>query len=217
MKEIWTASFHCARVALPGLLVFAAGCAALHPVENNSRLYLLTATAASNAAQSNEQQAQKNETVLVRPVGIADFLKTKSIAVKTGSNELFLTQSHRWAEPLDLGIRRVLVEDLRRLVANPILIREPLREPNPARSISVQVTEFGAVRHGNGYAVGLSASWQFLDQRSILARGQFNMPRTAWDGKNYDELARNLSRGLGDLAEEISRAIAKEPSNGGGV
>ena len=120
------------------LAVLAAGCMSLKPVKDQTRYYILTPAAKGPAASGSA--ARGRLVVRLQLVEVADYLKGREIAVRSGANEITFATDHDWAEPLDAGVRRVLAEDLR---ASPgigqVVTDQPAPAGRPVKTIVLRV------------------------------------------------------------------------------
>ena len=185
------------RTELAILLTLLAltGCGTTQPTEH----YLLTAEA---QAATGEPMVQR---IGVGPVEVAEYLHDIRLARSTG-NRLELADFHRWAEPLDSGITRVLAENLALLTggAEPVLFpwRGDERPPVAAR-VSVLKLE-----RRNGSAELLSR-WGLYntdnDSRlgGELARLSTPLPTDA----NHSDAVAAYSELLLQLSQRIAEAI----------
>ncbi|HVM49633.1 MAG TPA: PqiC family protein [Candidatus Acidoferrum sp.] len=203
-------------LALAGLL---AGCFSLKPAKTETRYFLLSAVRpAAETGQTNASLA--GCVVRLRPVQIADYLNTRSIAVRGGTNQVHFALFDCWAEPLDSGIRRVLAEDLR---AEPG-IRDVVTEETPpdtqrVYTVYVHVLACEGVNTNRSGSTAFEAVWEVTgsgSQGSASERGVFRSQPTAWKPGDYGELASQTSRALGELSGVLTEAIARLSHKGAG-
>jgi uncharacterized lipoprotein YmbA len=116
----------------------------------------------------------------------------------------------RWGESLDIGIARVLREELlARGAANSVLtagLHTPLEEKDYALNVRVLACE-GAANGG----VIFRAVWELTKggAKQPVASNDYHPADLRWDGKNEASLAAQLSRAVAGLAEEIAAALKK--------
>ena len=87
------------RLLIACALAIPAGCTSAPPPERH--LYLLDTTPPSEAYPANL-------VVGLSRISVADYLKRSEIMLQIGPNEVRPAAQHRWAEPLEDGIRRYL-------------------------------------------------------------------------------------------------------------
>ncbi|MSU47962.1 MAG: membrane integrity-associated transporter subunit PqiC [Opitutus sp.] len=191
-------------LAVLGLLL--AGCSLLPQAQPDpTRIYILSNR--GGAAESGS----KGPAVYLRPVELASYIKSKPMIVRRGDNEIEFREFARWGEPLELGIGRVLREELLTRGAAGIVLAAGLRavgvEYDYALTVRVLACEGGA-----GGAVFFRAAWELStasDAPKIVAQGDYRPGDLRWDGKNESTLAAQLSQAVSGLAAEISGALAK--------
>jgi uncharacterized lipoprotein YmbA len=90
------------------LLACLAGCSLPLPQAQSdpTRFYVLSTSAAGGAAAANAPS------IHLRPVELASYIKSKPMILRRGDNEIEFREYARWGEPLELGIGRVLREEL---------------------------------------------------------------------------------------------------------
>lgn len=185
-------------------------CALPQPQADLTRYYLLGATGATGATG-----AGRACTVGLREVAVPAYLQPKSFAIRTGPNEIKYLDFTCWGEPLDLGITRVLAEDLRAHPRIARVIQGPFR-PNARRNydVAVRVTACEGTTAG---AVRFAADWQIMAPGGgkTVAGGSFTAPTDLrWNGRDYGELAARLSEAVADLGRTIAAALPGDSSSG---
>ena len=74
-----------------------------------SRFYVLNPVTAPLTAGA---EATKAPAMTLQPVEVASYLRSRPLIVRRGENEIQFREFARWGEPLELGIARVLREEL---------------------------------------------------------------------------------------------------------
>jgi len=196
----------------PGLwaalcVLASTGCSLLPQAQPDpTRFYVLSTTAAGAVPQPNAPS------VHLREVELTDYLKGRPVIVRRGDNEIEFREFARWGEPLDLGIARVLREELvARGAASGVRTPGSHREhPKYDAVLSVRVLAAEGGPHG---AVNFRATWELSSPDAkvgILARGDFRASNLHWDGKTEASLASQLSQAVAELAADISAALLKK-------
>jgi len=192
----------CTRIMRAGLLVLAlaagmtAGCARSAP----TRFYTLCP-----AATGDLEPAGAGPVVVVAPVRVAAYLDHSQIVSRLDGGAVHLAELDRWAEPLDDGIRRVLVENLSRLL--------------PSERVSENRSGGARVPH---WRVSVSVSRLERVQDQVILTARWFVMRDAQDGSIAERLStvtvdvgdREVasmvsaqSRALAELSKEIADAI----------
>ena len=172
------------------------------PRSLTTHYYLLTAVAAPAS------DAPLRETVIgVGPVRVAPFLDRPQIITHRNAGETVVSDDRRWAEPLDRGIQRVLVQNLAGLTGADMRNFPWTRTAVPEYAVRVDILDFNRTASGNAL---LEASWILEDikgKRLIYSRKErFMTPVDGADG-DYGALARAYSELTHQLAVNIAAQI----------
>ena len=194
------------------LLTAINGCSLFMPVKDEEHDYLLTA----EPLPKPTAEVKPAGVVRVLPVEVPAYLQTSDM-VMTRTNEVVFAKSHEWAEPLDAGIRRVLVQDLRGVQG----IREVLTdEPPPAHGkpyiISIRILDCEANDTNGQGSVVFSAEWEISQGRpdtAILAKGVFHAPPAPVRRGDYAGVVSQISKAVAELSGILAQAIS-EHANG---
>ena len=130
-----------------------------------SRFYMLNSI--QETAPSATAEADHNSvSICVGPVLLADYLDHKQLCSRDSGNEVLYAEYDRWAEPLDAGIARVLVENLSLLLGTARIDVFPWKSPSPADyQVRIMLLKFNGEPGGQAE---LKARW------SLEARGSKN-------------------------------------------
>jgi len=204
-----------AAVLLVGGLGLLAACSIPLPSAqaDQTRYFLLTAVPGQPGTDTGP--ALKPWVLGVRAVNLAPYLQTRLFAVRSHANEITFLDSTRWAEPLDLGIARVLAEDLQSAKNVARISTQPFRADEQRDfEVLVRVTACEGTADGE---VQFSAGWRILaltGAAGTVGEGSYSATGLRWDGHDYRRLAARLSEALGALSREIAAALPKEPIKG---
>lgn len=178
-----------------------------------TRYYLLTAARPQPEAETGVPL--KRWVVGVRAVQIAPYLQTKSFIVRSHGNEAAFLDFTRWGEPLDLGIARVLAENLQSL-KNVARVAVPPFHADEQRDFEILLHVAACEGTADG-EVRFSARWRILAPAAAagtVAEGSYSASGLRWDGHDYGQLAARLSDALAGLSRDIAAALPKEPAKG---
>jgi uncharacterized lipoprotein YmbA len=150
--------------------------------------------------------------VQLQPIEIASYLRVRPLIVRRGDNEIEFREFAHWGEPLEIGVARVVREELlARGAASAVQMAGTRRErSNYDYGLSIRVV---ACEGGANGAVVFRAIWELSTtgaKGAVVAGGDFRPGDLRWDGKNEASLAAELSRGVAELAGEIAGALAKK-------
>ena len=194
---------------LAALLVTLNGCFSLKPASGDQQYYLLT----GNSSNSSSPHTGPGSIVRLLPIEVPDYLQTRNMAVRTGSNEMIFPTFHEWGEPLDAGIRRVLAEDLR---ASPGIQDVLTDEPPPAGAavyvILIHILSCEGINTNGHSSILFKAAWEISESGNVapFAHGTFNAQPNRWQPGDYSDLAAQLSRAVESLSRELSAAITSK-------
>lgn len=203
-----------AFVVLAAVSLAWGGCSLLpEPKPDPTRYYVLTGSGGAAA------RAEKKPGALIlglKRVEIVPYLNGKDMVVRDRGNEIVYQSFSRWAEPLDASIGRTLVGRLSgsEKVARVYTQGFPF-DVERDYDVAVRVLRCeGERKPGGRYAASFAAVLEVTESRSggsVVLRKVFAAPETAWNGKDYGELASGLSEAVGALAAEVIAALpAKE-------
>jgi len=147
----------------------------------------------------------------VRAVEVAPYLRTKAFAVRRGPNEVGFLEYTRWAEPLEDGLARVLVEDLRGQPGVAGALAAPFRA-DEARDFEVAVRVTACEGTADG-GIRFEAQWRIIAPGSagLVAEGAYAAKDLRWDGRDHAQLAARLSEAAAGLARAVAGALPPAP------
>ena len=188
-----------------GALLISAGCNLLPEAKTDpTRFYLLRSTASGPVAAATAGGAA----VRLRPIELADYLRTRALIVRHDNNEVDFRDFARWGEALGPGITRVLREELFARGA-PVATGGMKTGPSEQKiELRIRILACEGLAEGG---VRFHANWELLAIGGVAARrGDFRPTTLHWDGENETTLAAALSEAIAGLAAEIAPAIAKK-------
>jgi hypothetical protein len=144
--------------------------------------------------------------VEVLPVRLPELLHRPQLVLAQGSEDLGLSETHRWADPLELGMQRVLVADLSALLGSDAVVASPYGDRVKAKyRVEVDVQRCDA--RGGG-ALSLEATWMVTKpgggQALLFRRTALQAPLK---GSDADALVAAHSQVLADLSREIAAGL----------
>lgn len=192
------------RFVLAGVVVaFASGCSVLpEPQADPTRFYVLSSSATAIATPANAP------VVRLAQLDVASYLRARPVVVRRGNNEIEFREFARWGEPLDIGIGRVLREEL---LARGIVVVSGMRRDHPTFTHNLTVRVLSAEGATNG-AVAFRAVWELAaagDKPGPVASGDFGPADLRWDAKTEASLAAKLSEAVAGLAGEIAAGLKR--------
>lgn len=185
-------------------------CSIMAPQPENTKFFVLTPTAgvsAGGAASVAAASATSNLVIGVGPLKFPQYLRGPEVVTRTGPSELALSDTERWAEPLDSGFARVLSDNLSRLLGTQQVVTFPWYNPGQIDyAVQVNVMRFETDPKGKPE---LQAQWSIRDAHSgkvLIARESDVAGPAEAAGPSPSA---GLSQVLGSLSQEIASQIVQ--------
>lgn len=188
------------------LLAAVSGCSLLPEAQSDPTKYFVLSTPANGGA------AQPNApTVHLREVELASYLRGRPLVVRRGDNEIEFREFARWGEPLELGIARVIRDELMARGAASAVRGSGVRRDSSNQDFTLNVRVLACEGEAKG-GIAFRALWDVSttgDKPTLKARGDYRPLDLRWDGKSEALLAARLSEAVAGLATEIATALTK--------
>ncbi len=187
-------------ILLVSLAVVIGGCAATQ----SPSYYLLEPAPVAAAPDSGRRHCM---TIGLCPVRIPAYIDRPQIMVRTGKNELAISEFDLWAEPLRESTARAIARNLETMTCADVTDVLPAGRSMPADYLlNVRVDRLEG-RPG-GEAV-LEAWWSLTGagQRQMITGRRSRFARPV-EGNDYSSLVSAYSGLIADLSTEIARAVA---------
>lgn len=181
-----------------------AGCSVLAPQPDPSRYYVLTPEAAVRSAREARPLA-----LGIGPVNLPGYLARSEIVRGDGESTLVLSETHFWGEPLDRNVRRVVAENLRRLLGQVEIVQYPwFTTVALDYEVPIDVLRFEANEHGT---VFLDARWTIRRRgtKPLARDGESHITEPAADPSTESVVAA-MSQAVGMLSRQIAAAIESQ-------
>jgi uncharacterized protein len=185
------------------LLIAAGGCSLLAPQPDPTRFYLLTSIEdpASPAAGSGKEIA-----IGLGPIHFPEYLDRPEVVIRTSANQIKLSSIDRWAEPVKSGFRRVLADNLGRLLRTERILSFPwYRKARIDYQVHASVQRFDADPQGTAVLV---VRWGVKDRDGKID-SEVRESRYESRGSSTDPGADagSLSQVLGDFSRDVAKAL----------
>jgi uncharacterized lipoprotein YmbA len=143
----------------------------------------------------------------VGPVKIPKYQDRPQIVTQDKEKMLKFAQFDRWGEPLDLGITRLIGENLAVMLPDAKFTLYPWNSSVPVKyQVVVEITQLDSNLDKDMFVV---AQWLVIDVQNaktlIIKRSEF---RQSIVPQNYSGLVKTLSMACASLSSEIAEAIA---------
>jgi uncharacterized protein len=201
MKQIMINSYVVMSV---GFALVLSGCIS---VSNSPtpRFYMLQAV--------NEDQVSKKINIApdvligIGPVRIPEYQDRPQIVTQGKENMLNFAQFDRWGESLDLGLARLIGEDLTAMLPGAKFTLYPWSSTIAVKyQVVVEIVQLDSKLDKDLFLV---AQWQVIDAQTtktlVIKRSEFRQPVLP---QNYSGLAKTLSAACASLSSEIAEALA---------
>jgi uncharacterized protein len=182
----------------------AAGCGpVLAPQPDLTRFYTLSPIDNTSAA------APMPISIGIGPISLPAYLDRTEVVTRTGPNQMKVSETSRWAEPLTANFNRTLNEDLSRLLSPRQIIQFPWYATNePDFQIEILVYRFETDSKSNAVLAG---KWTIRDPRDQKILYSSNMDITMPAAAGDQAGAAALSQALGQLSQEVATTIRQLP------
>ena len=143
----------------------------------------------------------------VGPVKIPEYQDRPQIVTQSKEKMLKFAQFDRWGESLDLGVARLIGEDLTAMLPGAKFTLYPWDSTIPVKyQVVVEIVQLDSELDKDLFLV---AQWLVIDAQNmktmIIKRSEFRQPITP---HNYSGLAKTLSTACASLSSEIAQALA---------
>ena len=195
---------------LPIVALLLAGCVGLGPRPESARFFMLTPVAAEDGTGGAPDEVSVR--VGLGPVVLPGYLDRATLVRRVGTNQLQLSASDRWAEPLPEAVARVLQENLTALLGTGRVVLYPW---SPGTRIDTRVNvELLRFEPGPDGGTDLEARWTVRDAPGtrLLAR-ESHVTEPAAGGDTAAAVAA-MSRALATLSAEIAGGVRDHATAG---
>jgi uncharacterized lipoprotein YmbA len=194
---------HCVAIGPTLALLVLGGCVSFQR-SPQARLLVLEPTI-TRSLEARPLAASADLLGVLTP-SVPGYLDRPQLVVHQTTNQVKVSETDRWAEPLPLGIARTLAEDLGVLLPGTRVVVQPW---NPSASVrlrlSIEVFQFSRQASGE---VLVAVRWALLPARGEAPLAtQATEVRKRPTGSDAAAEVAALSQALGDLAREIAEAV----------
>lgn len=215
MKSHHTSKIPCRPIHLLLGVIAAAllgGCSFLRPHDAPTHFYVLTVppVATDHFAVGEIKRLR----IGLKTVEVPAYLGSRSMVVRTGTNEIHLAEFDRWAEPLDQGIGRVMKENLSSAPNVASVTLNSRGEDSLDWEVAIRILTCEGVRAENrSSSIRFAAMWQVRavgTNSAATKRGGFTAGKVPWDGITYAQLAGQLSEAIAGASTKLAGDLPME-------
>lgn len=168
-----------------------------------ARFYVMNAVPVSSV---NQVPNLSDLTLIVFPVALPDYLDKPQIAIRENSYQIRYNDQHRWAEPMQETVTRVLAENLAlRVSPGQVIIADGFVADNADYQLLIAVKRFDKEKAKDVY---LQVNWQLLsgDGKDVLHNGIDTIIVKPENNKYLSAVAAH-SEALADFSDTIVKII----------
>ena len=202
MKQIVIHS--CMVTSVACLVLILSGCVSV-PNSPSPRFYMLQAVDGNQV--SKKTNIASDVVIGVGPVKIPGYQDRPQIVTQDKEKMLKFAQFDRWGEALDLGMARLIGENLAVMLPEAKVTLYPWNSSIPVKyQVVVEIVQLDSELDKDLFLV---AQWMIIDAQNsktvIIKRSEFRQPVIP---KNYSGLAKTLSLACSSLSSEIAESLA---------
>ena len=198
-------------LALLGVL-FLGGCASSLIGEGTppTRFFILSPLTLPPSAEKAVSAPEKELIVAVEPLKIPSYLDRSQIVIRTGDNELFISEFNQWGENLQSNLSRVLIENLSLLLdSDRVYLMPGIKRQSPHFRVLARVVQFERGKEG---AARLTVRWKLYDrEKKTLFRENIVLTGEKVSKGDYTAITQAMSHLLADFSKRIVTIIGQQP------
>jgi uncharacterized protein len=182
------------------------GCTVLAPQRDRAKYFVLAPTQnAGDLTQPAGATGGQSIPIGVGPITIPRYLERPEVVTRVSDTQLSVSETNRWAEPLETSVASVLRQDLSNQLASAQIITFPWsRKQQIDYRVKVDFHSLECTAAGNAI---VEASWAIQQgtDGSMVHTGSTQF--TAPSGKDGRAASAALSRGIAQVSSDIARQL----------
>jgi uncharacterized lipoprotein YmbA len=168
---------HTQKSVIGLLLVTLVGCASSTKSIKYYSLDLNSTNGSSEASIATKDAKNQSPLVEVAPIELPSFLNQGGLIIQLGEHELVTANYHRWAEPLDKAISRLLVKQLSKQNKSYRFERSAFNlRGNKQFQLKIEINKFHATDQATVITSGRFIIYDSKSQRIAERRFSINKP-----------------------------------------
>lgn len=188
------------KVIMLGAALVLVGCAASSPQIQHLQL---------SAGDAPAPQGD-NPVIVLESIEIPDFLLRDELLHRESDFAIRYDSTRRWAEPLDLGIQRVIGRRLQTSLNTQRVVLFPDAPSTPADwQLRVTITHFEAT--GSSASIAAQGRWERQNKDTLIVESVVFEDSQELSSGNGEDIARTMSQLLWRFAEELAAALPEPP------
>lgn len=149
--------------------------------------------------------------VVLESIDVPDYLLRDELLHRDSQFALRYNATRRWAEPLDLGIQRVLGRRLQTSLGTQRLILYP-DVPSSAAHWRLRVTITHFEVSGSNATIAALGRWEPQQPELSIVESVVFESSQALTGNSGEDIARVMSQLLWEFADKLTAALAQQPA-----
>jgi len=198
-------------IALWAWMLLLSACTVLPPPQpDRTKYFVLTSIAGAKdpaAPSATVVSGTSNLVVGLGPIKFPQYLRRPEVVTRTSASEISISDTDRWAEPLDSGFTRVMSENLSQILGTQQIVVFPWYNSNRLDyQVIVNVRRFETDSKGQPE---LDAQWTIRNGHGtkLLASRESDITTPADPGDPSPSFG--LSQAVGSLSREIASQISQ--------
>ncbi len=150
-------------------------------------------------------QSGKTPSVVLTQTSLPELIDRPQLIVRTGNNQVRISEQHRWAEPLRREIPRVLANDLGQLLGSSRVVALPIDAQGFSADFRVSL-DIQRLEASDKNGADIDLLWRIEDRQGKTITGRSTL-REATTGEDYVALVAAQRRALSRVAVDIAERI----------
>ena len=139
------------------------------------------------------------------PIQLPEYINRPQIVTRLSAYHLNIAEFHRWAEPLNESITRLLVMNISNNLNSNRVYWLPRQDRNFPLEIRI-VIDIGRFDGQLGKEVALESRWTIFDKKNQPMLTRVSLIKENMKGSSYEDLVIAMNQALKTLGTEISTA-----------
>ena len=195
------------RIVGIGWMLVVVGCLPFRQSTGPVHYYRLGCPTENRVKVHREKPAFRGCLLIVRPQ-VAAYLNRPGLAIRRGDQGVVYTENHRWAEPVEDGLHRLLRECLsRRLGTEHILVGSYPVAPSNCWELQIVVDQFEIDEHGVAYLAGTWTLLRGADREVLMTVPFYFQSSFSYHPSDLSPAVQALAQDVEKLSDQISEKL----------
>lgn len=188
------------KIVLLLLMLSIISCSSSKP----SNFYSLVST----ANMDNRIKNSRKVSVGIKIVSIPNYLTKPQIITIKSPTEFSFAETHRWVEPLQYSVQRIIAENMNKYIENSVVKPINFESEDFDYTIQVEINKFYGKMDGQ---VELSGFYSIRGRNNSISTNPINLKKSfrAIENNDYNKLVMYYSEMLDELSKEMAKKIVK--------